>query len=166
KLQAIDLWSVLLSLAGLSLFFLDRVEAGQTLGNLLGVVSGIFFAFNIVLLRRDQGDALASMTLGNLLAAAVTLPFAVRGFSFTPMGLGVLLYLGIAQLGFAYWLFARGVRKVPAAEASVISMLEPVLNPLWVFIGTSERPGPWALLGGAVVIGAVALRTLKSPDAA
>jgi drug/metabolite transporter, DME family len=66
----------------------------------------------------------------------------------------------VVQLGVAYWLFIRGVRKVPAAEASLISMLEPVLNPVWVLIGTGERPGPWALLGGAVVIAAVVLRTV------
>src|SRR6266852_1038936 len=72
KLRATDLWCVLLSLFGMSLFFVDKVEAGQTLGNVLGIVSGVFFAFNIVLLRRDQGDALSSMTLGNLIAAAVT----------------------------------------------------------------------------------------------
>jgi drug/metabolite transporter (DMT)-like permease len=115
RLRAIDLWSVLLSLLGLSLFFLDKVEAGQTLGNVLGIVSGVFFAFNIVLLRRDQGDALSSMTLGNLIAAAVTLPFALRSLPAvaTPLGAGVLLYLGIVQLGLAYWLFARGVRRVP-----------------------------------------------------
>jgi DME family drug/metabolite transporter len=161
KLRAIDLWCVLLSLAGVSLFFVDKVEAGQTLGNVLGIVSGVFFAFNIVLLRRDQGDALASMTLGNLIAAAVTLPFALQSLPAvaTPLGAGVLLYLGIVQLGLAYWLFARGVRLVPAAEASVISMLEPIFNPVWVLLGTGERPGPWAIAGGVVVIAAVALRT-------
>jgi drug/metabolite transporter (DMT)-like permease len=159
KLRAIDLWCVLLSLAGMSFFFVDKVEAGQTLGNVLGIVSGVFFAFNIVLLRRDRGDALASMTLGNLIAAAATLPFALGSFSLTPMGAGVLLYLGLIQLGLAYWLFARGVKLVPAAEASIICMLEPIFNPVWVLLGTGERPGPWAIAGGGVVIAAVALRT-------
>ena len=64
------------------------------------------------------------------------------------------------QLGLAYFLFVRGVRKVPAAEASLISMLEPVLNPVWVLVGFGERPGLWAVLGGAVVVAAVLLRTL------
>jgi drug/metabolite transporter (DMT)-like permease len=72
----------------------------------------------------------------------------------------VLLYLGVMQLGVSYWMFARGVRRVPAAEASLISMLEPVCNPLWVLLGTGERPGPWSIAGGAIVLGAVALRTL------
>ena len=119
-----------------------------------------------MLLRRDarggRGDALPSTTLGNLIAAAVTLPWALKALPAvaTGRGAGVLLYLGIVQLGLAYWLFVRGVRKVPAAEASLISMLEPVLNPVWVLIGTGERPGPWAIGGGAIVVGAVVVRTL------
>ncbi len=64
------------------------------------------------------------------------------------------------QLGLAYWLFAKGVRKVPAAEASLISMLEPVLNPVWVLIGAGERPGGWSIAGGAVVLASVVVRTL------
>ncbi len=163
RLRPIDLACVILSLLGLSLFFVDKVEPGQTLGNILGIVSGIFFALNIVLLRRDQGDALASMTLGNLVAAAVTLPFALGSLPalLTPLGAGVLLYLGIVQLGLAYWLFARGVRLVPAAEASIISMLEPIFNPIWVLLFWGERPGPWAVAGGVVVIASVALRTVR-----
>jgi len=104
----------------------------------------------------------------NTLAAAVALPFAAHslGAALTPLGAVSLLYLGIVQLGVAYLLFAKGLRRVPASEASLVSMLEPVFNPLWVFLGTGERPGPWALLGGAIVIGAVVARTLwREPSA-
>ena len=163
-LRPIDVACVILSLAGMSLFFIGKVETGQVFGNVLGIVSGVFFAFAVVLLRRDarsgSGDALPSTTLGNIIAAAITLPWAVKVWPVSGAGVFVLLYLGIVQLGVAYWLFIKGVRKVPAAEASLISMLEPVLNPVWVLIGTGERPGPWAIGGGVIVIGAVALRTL------
>jgi DME family drug/metabolite transporter len=164
--RPLDAICVALSLAGMSLFFVGKVESGQALGNVLGIVSGVFFALTVVLLRRDakdgSGDALPSTALGNLLAAAVTLPFALHALPdmLTVRGAGVLLYLGIVQLGVAYWLFVKGVRRVPAAEASLISMLEPVLNPIWVLIGFGERPGFWAIAGGAVVIAAVVLRTL------
>ena len=164
--RGIDGVCVALSLSGMSLFFVGRIEPGQFAGNLLGIASGVFFAFVVVLLRRDarggKGDALPSTALGNLLAAAVTLPFAFRALPEMTSGRGlfVLLYLGIVQLGIAYLLFMRGVRRVPAAEASLISTLEPIFNPLWVFIGTGERPGPWALAGGAVVVASVILRTV------
>jgi drug/metabolite transporter, DME family len=164
--RPIDAACVVLSLLGMSLFFVGKVEAGQAFGNALGIVSGIFFALVVVLLRRDaksgRGDALPSTALGNLLAAAATLPWALRALPAmtSSRGAGVLLYLGVVQLGVAYVLFIRGVKKVPAAEASLISMLEPVLNPVWVLFGTGERPGPWALAGGAVVVAAVVARTL------
>ena len=164
--RAIDGFCVLLSLAGMSLFLVEKMEAGAATGNALGIASGVFFALAIVLLRREakagSGDALPSVALGNLLAAGLTLPWAVLALpQMTSLrGLLVLLYLGIIQLGAAYWLFVKGVRKVPAAEASLISMLEPVLNPVWVLIGTGERPGPWAIAGGAVVVASVVIRTL------
>ena len=170
--RRIDGVCVALSLAGMSLFFVGKVEAGQALGNGLGIVSGVFFALTVVFLRRDSragnDTALPSTALGNLIAAAVTLPFALQALPqmTSARGAGVLLYLGIVQLGVAYVLFIRGVRKVPAAEASLISMLEPVLNPVWVLLGTGERPGPWALIGGAIVIAAVVVRTLAPADRA
>jgi drug/metabolite transporter, DME family len=165
--RPLDAICVALSLAGMSLFFVGKVEAGQALGNALGIVSGVFFALTVVLLRRDarsgREDALPATALGNLMAAAVTLPFALQALPavLTPRGAGVLLYLGVVQLGFAYWLFIKGVRRVPAAEASLICMLEPVLNPVWVLMGFGERPGAWAVAGGAIVISAVVVRTLS-----
>jgi len=164
--RPIDGLCVALSLAGMSLFFVGQIEAGQLSGNLLAIASGVFFAFVVVLLRREaksgSGNALPSTALGNLVAAAVTLPWALKAAPemLSLRGGGVLLYLGIVQLGLAYLLFVRGVRRVPAAEASLISMLEPVLNPVWVLIGFGERPGPWAIVGGAIVIAAVVIRTL------
>ena len=164
--RPIDGACVVLSLAGMSLFFVGQIETGQVLGNLLAIASGVFFALAIVMLRREaksgSGDALPSTTLGNLIAAAVSLPWALKAAPemLSLKGGGVLLYLGIVQLGLAYFLFVRGVRRVPAAEASLISMLEPVLNPVWVLIGFGERPGPWAIAGGAIVIAAVVIRTL------
>jgi drug/metabolite transporter, DME family len=162
--RPLDAICVVLSLAGMSLFFIDKLGAGQLSGNLLATLSGVFFAFTVLLIRRDakdgSGDAMPSTTLGNVLAALGTAPFAGALLHASATGALVLLYLGVMQLGVSYWLFARGVRRVPAAEASLISMLEPVCNPLWVLLGTGERPGPWSVAGGAIVLGAVALRTL------
>jgi DME family drug/metabolite transporter len=162
--RPIDALCVGLSLAGMSLFFVDKLETGQLAGNVLGAVSGVFFALTVLFLRRDAksgaGDAIPSTTLGNVFAAVGTVPFAGALAHLSGTGVLVLVYLGVMQLGVSYWLFVRGVRHVPAAEASLISMLEPVCNPLWVLLGTGERPGPWSVAGGAVVLGAVALRTL------
>ena len=165
--QRLDAICVGLSLGGMALFFVDKLEAGQLAGNVIATASGVFFALTVLFIRRDaksgKGDAMPSMTLGNLIAALGTAPFAGALLHLSDRGVLVLLYLGVMQLGVSYWLFARGMRRVPAAEASLISMLEPVCNPLWVLLGTGERPGPWSLVGGAVVLGAVALRTIVKP---
>jgi drug/metabolite transporter, DME family len=167
--ERLDAFCVALSLAGMGLFFVGRVEPGQFWGNVLGALSGIAYALTIVLLRRDAKEgakgAMPSTVLGNLIAAVITLPFAASQFaSITLQGALVLLYLGIVQMGIAYLLLARGLRSVPAAEASLISMLEPTLNPIWVYLGTGERPGPWAVLGGAIVLAAVGMRALAKPS--
>ncbi len=176
-----DVLPIVLSLAGLSLFFVGRIEPGHALGNALGAASGLFFGLSMLLLRRDargqsggsEGDAVASTTLGNLLAAGIALPFSLSEIhqTFTAcapvplFALAGLLWLGVVQMGCAYLLFARGLTQVPAAEASLLSMLEPLLNPLWVLLGTGERPTAWALTGGAIVLGAVLLRSIGSPPA-
>jgi DME family drug/metabolite transporter len=166
--ERLDAFCVALSLAGMALFFVGKVEPGQFWGNLLGALSGIAYALTIILLRRDakEGakDAMPSTVLGNLIAALITLPFVTGDFArMTMQGALVLAYLGVVQMGIAYLLLARGLRSVPAAEASLISMLEPTLNPVWVYLGTGERPGPWAVVGGAVVLAAVSLRALAKP---
>jgi drug/metabolite transporter (DMT)-like permease len=83
-----------------------------------------------------------------------------RGPEAAGVDLAILLYLGIFQLGLAYLAFSRGVTGTPAIEASLLILLEPVLNPIWTFLFAGERPGPWAVAGGAVVLAATAWRTL------
>jgi drug/metabolite transporter (DMT)-like permease len=77
----------------------------------------------------------------------------------------ILGALGIFQLGAAYVLFVYGVARVSATRASLVSMLEPVANPIWVFLALGETPSPFALAGGAVVLGAVAWRTVTREPA-
>lgn len=146
--------------AGLGLFFLDELSPGQHLGNLTALASGVAFAVSIVGLRTLRERGPAALAWGNLLAAAVTLPFWGRGPAATGLDLALLLYLGIFQLGLAYLCFSRGVSGTPAIEASLLILLEPVLNPIWTFLFTGERMGRWALAGGAVVLLATAWRTV------
>jgi drug/metabolite transporter (DMT)-like permease len=145
--------------AGLALFFLDELSAGQFAGNLVALVSGVAFALCIILLRRAGGDAIAAVAWGNVLAAAVAAPLWTTGPSPAPVDLAILLYLGVFQLGLAYACFAKGVEHTPAVEASLLVLLEPVLNPIWTFLVAGEKPGPWAIAGGTIVLGATAFRT-------
>ena len=145
---------------GLGLFFLDELSPGQTAGNVVALGSGVAFALCIVGLRGVRERGPAALVWGNFLAAAITLPLWSRGPVPTPLDLGLVLYLGVFQLGLAYLCFSWGVRGVPAIEASLLVLLEPVLNPIWTFAIAGERMGPWAIAGGAVVLLATAWRTV------
>jgi drug/metabolite transporter (DMT)-like permease len=161
-----DAVAVIVALFGMSLFFVGRLDAGALAGNLVGVLSGVFFGATVLFLRRGATrDAIASVLAGNLLAALVALPFAWGRLGLDARGFALVLFLGVVQMGVSYILFVKGLTAVPAAEASLIGMLEPMFNPLWAFLGLGERPTPWALLGGAIVLLAVAGRTIQASRA-
>ena len=157
-----ELAAIPLFLVGLSLFFLDRLSPGQQLGNLLALASGVAFAFNIMGLRKLVGEREGVLVWGNLLAGAIALPFCLGGPVPTPTDVGLVLFLGVFQLALGYAAFARGLEHTPAVEASLLVLLEPVLNPIWAWLFAGERPGPWALTGGAIILAATAWRTLAA----
>jgi drug/metabolite transporter (DMT)-like permease len=145
---------------GLALFFVDELSPGQLSGNLVALAAGVAFAFCIVGLRKaGEAESQAALVYGNLLAAVVALPLWPSGPAPRPVDFALLAYLGIFQLGLAYLCFARGIARVPALDASLLVLLEPILNPIWTFLVAGERPGPWALAGGGIILAATAWRT-------
>ena len=155
-----ELAAVPVFLLGLSLFFLDQLNPGQLWGNVIALGSGVAFALCILGLRAVGEEGSSVLVWGNLIAGFSVLLPALGGPSPTALDLGLLVFLGVFQLGLAYTLFQRGLRETPAVEASLLILLEPVLNPVWTFLFTGERPGPWALVGGAIILLATAWRTL------
>lgn len=153
-----DWIAIVVTLAGMSLFFIDRLSASGMAGNLVAIASGVSFAGLTLFLRKQKdGSAVESIVLGNLLAAAVGLPFVRAPFP-DATGWAMLVALGVVQLGFSYVAYAAAVRRATAMEAALVPMLEPILNPIWVLLFLGERPGRFALAGGLVVIGVVAIR--------
>jgi drug/metabolite transporter, DME family len=155
-----ELMSVPVYALGLGLFFLDELQGGQLAGNLVALSSGVAFALCILGLRRIRSEGPAALAWGNALAAAIALPLWSTGPSPRAVDLALVLYIGVFQLGLSYLLFTRGLQRTPAVEAALLILLEPVLNPIWTFLFAGERPGPWAIAGGAVVLAATAWRTL------
>jgi drug/metabolite transporter (DMT)-like permease len=154
--RARDAVAIAVALAGLTLFFAGALDAAGRAGDGLALLSGVFYAALVLLLRRQRGDgAEAAAAWGNVLAAVTLAPFVTATLP-SPRALAILVALGTFQLAAAYALFARGIRHVPAARASLVSMLEPVANPVWVFLFVGETPRATALLGGAIVLAAVA----------
>jgi drug/metabolite transporter (DMT)-like permease len=155
-----ELLSVPVYAAGLAMFFLDELSPGQLAGNLVALASGVAFAFSILGLRKIREGGPPALVWGNMLAAAIALPMWPSGPAATARDLALVVYLGVFQLGLSYLLFAKGLLGTPAVEASLLVLLEPVLNPVWTFLIAGERPGPWAIVGGGVILAATAWRTL------
>ncbi len=161
-----DVAAVAACLGGMALFFVGRISTHGQAGNLLSLLSGAFYATTVLFLRRLKGPASEwTAIFGNLTAAAISLPFAARPFSVPAAAVAPLIFLGGVQIGVAYTFFVRGLGLIRAAEASIISFLEPIFNPIWVFLGIGERPTIFALFGAAVVLSAIAWRTFATGTA-
>jgi DME family drug/metabolite transporter len=155
--------------AGLVLFFVGVEPPAVTApdpvrGNVMAVASGFFWALTVCGLRwmgaggGARGSATAAVVSGNITAFLVALPFALPIGSHSAADWGIVAYLGIFQIALAYLFVTRALAVIPALEASLILLVEPVLNPVWAWIVHGERPGPWALLGGGVILGATTVK--------
>jgi DME family drug/metabolite transporter len=160
KFRSRDLITVLICLGGMALFFVGQLRPQDIAGNLMALASGLCFALYFLLLRHPRArevNRASSVIYGNLLAVIVTAPW---GFAAIPSinlhdALSVT-YLGVVQLGVAYTLFTVGMaRGVRSLDAGIICYIEPVLNPVWVFLVLGEKPSGWALLGGTIIVVAV-----------
>lgn len=171
-----DRWAIGGCLFGMAWFFLGKLSWSGLTGNLLAIVAGIGFASIAVCLRADARtqppaggsppSSLVLIALGNAVTAGLCAPVIVAALPVPLPTLGLLAGLGILQIGVAYVLFAMGVSRVSALESTLLAMLEPILNPVWVALVTGERPAATALLGGAMVIGVIVWRQIGQPSAA
>jgi drug/metabolite transporter (DMT)-like permease len=133
-------------------------------GNLLALASGFFWALTVCGLRwmgaadGEHGSPVAAVVSGNLTAFLVSLPLALP-LSAHPVGdWGVILYLGVFQIALAYVFVTSALGAIPALEASLILLVEPVLNPVWAWLIQGERPGAWVVLGGAMILGTTVIK--------
>jgi len=157
-----DWITIIMAVAGIALFFFDRMSAGALLGNILALLAGLAFAV-LTLTLRSQKDAspIGSIIVGNLLTGLICLPFMFQ--SAPPASSWILLVLlGVFQLGLSYLCFAVAMKRATAIEGITIPIIEPVLNPVWAFLILGERPGFWAIPGGMLVVAAVLFRSISS----
>lgn len=163
-----DLMVIAAMAVGMSLFFLDvdpvTASAPRPLaGNLLASLGGFFWALVVVGLRwigRQQhsthGGSVAAVVAGNVIAALVCLPMALPVGATTSTDWLLIAYLGVIQVGLAYVIFTRALRRLPALEVSLLLLIEPVLNPLWAWLVHGEAPGLGARLGGLLILSTTA----------
>jgi drug/metabolite transporter (DMT)-like permease len=149
------------ALAGIAVMLYGSFDGGGRLrGDLLSIVIAVAFAGAIVTTRRHKHLRMApAACFATAFAAAISLPFAAP-LSIGSADLVYLLLFGVGQMGIGLVLFTAGARLVPAAEAGLISILEAILAPLWVWLLLAEDPGGYALAGGAIVLAAIVVHTL------
>jgi drug/metabolite transporter (DMT)-like permease len=165
-----DLLTVAVCLAGMSLFFVGKLRPQDVSGNLAALASGLCFALYFLLLRHPRArevNRASSVIYGNLLLVLLTAPVGLAALRhISAPDLGCVLFLGVFQIGVAYTLFTLGMaRGVRSLDASIVGYVEPVLNPVWVFLVLGERPSFWALIGGSIIIAAVVAHTLRGTRA-
>ncbi len=170
-----DLITVIVCLAGMSLFFLETPGAENRLatdifaGNIAALISGVFFGLYFILLRHPRSlenkNPAISVFYGNIIIVLLMIPLVLNNppAQMSSNDILAILFLGIFQIGIAYVLFTKGIAGgVRSLDASIVGFVEPLLNPIWVFLILGERPNQWAILGGAIIIAAIVFHTVKS----
>ena len=148
----LDLGACAVVLLGVLCFFVDSLEAGDMLGNLL---SGLSYAGVFLLQDLPDADPISSVFWGDIVSVVTGLPFLLQETEFTPTALTSLVILGAFQVGLAYILLTIGLRTTPAVTACLVSGIEPVLNPILVAVFYHETIGPLSLVGAVIVVGSV-----------
>jgi drug/metabolite transporter (DMT)-like permease len=161
-----DWISMLIIFGGMGLFFADKLSLSGLHGNLLALLSGVTMALMTVALRAQKhGTPAESILIGQIFTVVVGFPLLLHE-SWTATNMLIIVYLGVFQIGVAFVLFTNAIKHIPAIEATLISTLEPILNPLWVLLFIGEKPGVFGLVGGLIVISGVAVNAVSSARAA
>lgn len=156
---------------GMLLFFVENVEVEHFWGNVIALLSGLSFAGIPLFLRMDkEASTFEPILMGHILTALIGLPFLLKGPTPTSTDILYLVILGVFQIGISYILYAKAVRYVSALEATLVPVIEPILNPIWVMLFFGEVPSKYAFMGGAVVLTAILVHSVltvrdRSPDA-
>lgn len=152
--------AMLAALAGIGVMVWGSISAGRGFGDLLAVIMTVCTAGAIVVMRwHREVDMTAAACLATGLAMVISFPLATPS-SVSWMGFTVLAVFGCVQMGCGLILVVAGSRKIPAAETALLTVLESILAPLWVWLALAENPGPAALAGGAIVLAALVIHTL------
>jgi drug/metabolite transporter (DMT)-like permease len=160
-----DLITIILCIGGMSLFFVGKLEITDYQGNLAALGSGLFLGLYIMLLRHPRAISMNStitVIYGNFLLAMLTLPSGIAAIpTMKLLDIVAVGFLGVFQIGISYILFIKGVTGgTRPLDASIIGFIEPLLNPVWVFLFVGEQPSNWAILGGAIIIVTVVIHTI------
>jgi drug/metabolite transporter (DMT)-like permease len=153
--------AMLAAFAGIVVMFVDSLNGGGLVGNLIALVIPFAFGVNVIILRRMHAhvDMLPTLVVSGIVSMAVALPFAWP-LAPTPKDLGLLAIMGVVQLGLGVLLMIRAAPLLAAAEIGLLAVLETIFGTFSTWLVVGERPGALALTGGAIVVGALVINEL------
>lgn len=166
KPRKLDLIATLVISAGEICFFVDSLSVGGMAGNLLALLGGAIYAVVFMMKRFDGADTLSSVLVGCLICVVAGAPWLFTETEFTPSAIGGILMIGVVQYGLGYICMAEGLMGTPPLTASLISMVEPIINPIIAAVVLNEHLTPIALVGATIVIVSVILYNIASAAAA
>ncbi|MBN1686380.1 MAG: EamA family transporter [Spirochaetales bacterium] len=151
-------------LGGMALFFLDRIGPGGTMGNVIAVASGLSLGVFTVCMRLDSLNSgsrpIDNIIFSDLITAVISIPFIITAPAPGARGMLGILFLGLIQKGVTSITYTYAVRRITAFSLSVVTLVEPLMNPVWVYLVIGERPSPLAVSGGLVILALVTFRTV------
>ncbi len=155
KLSKLDVITCICVFFGILCFFLEGLGGGNIWGDLIALLSGVTYAGIFLMKELPDSDAISSVFWGDVLSAVTGLPFLFQETEFTGSAVGSLLILGVFQVAVAYILLTEGLKTTPPVTASLVSGIEPVLNPVLVAVFYREYIGPMSFVGAVIVVGSV-----------
>lgn len=160
KIRWYDTLAIVSVFLGMGLFFVNDLSSGNVIGNLLAILCGFTLSVTTIALKMEQDGSPFEITIfGNLLAFLIAIPFILTDLP-SLKTLATVIIMGIFQLGIPFVFYINSLKYITALEAILITVMEPLLNPLWVYIFAGEKPGLYTILGGIVVIISVTLRSI------
>ncbi len=161
KLKAVNVISVFIAFLGMTLFFVGEISPSHLEGNLVALLSGICFAAFLIGIRKSSEEfRVPAIFWGNIFIPILCFNSVYPEFKISLENFLMVVYLGIFQIGLAYAIFTYSIKRIEGIEAALIAMIEPVMNPIWVYLGYGEKPSPFAILGGIIILATITIRTI------
>lgn len=161
KYEKINILTISICFIGMTLFFIGDLSPGDIKGNIAALFAGLAFAAFFLGMKKNEGKfGESTIFFGNIIVSLFSIPFILDLDSINTSDFTMLAFLGIFQIAIAYIIFNYGIQRVKAVEASIISMLEPVLNPIWVLVGYGEIPKINTIIGGTIIIFTISIRAV------
>ncbi len=152
RTKPLDWLLILVALCGVALFFVDQLSFAGLSGVIAALASGMSFAWLTVFMRRHRNESPESiLLLGNILTLLFASPWMFPFANLERNGIWILL-LGVLQLAIPYLLYSQAIKHIRALDAAIISIIEPILNPIWVILVKGEHASRWSIIGGAIVL--------------